>query len=155
MTPFALADIIKPSLDKYLEATRELGIDDEFAKKMYEENGKEVCFKNDKYTVLVSDYEPEDSAFLLPQEMIWLSIRRNDREPVTDWRELQQIKNILVGPENEGLQLFPAESRLVDSSNQFHMVVLRDGTKRFQFGFKRRGVSDTPFLNSKQRPFSE
>src|ERR1044071_1624505 len=29
---------------------------------------------------------------------IHLSIRRLDREPIHDWRELQIIKNLLVGP---------------------------------------------------------
>ena len=68
-------------------------------------------WQNSLYTVIVS-VNPEHS-------MAKLSIRRNDREAVHDWRDLQRIKNELVGPECEGFELYPAESRLVDTANQF------------------------------------
>jgi len=42
-----------------------------------------------------------------------------DGEPRHDWRELQCIKNDIVGPEWEGIELFPAESRLLDPSNYY------------------------------------
>lgn len=56
-------------------------------------------------------------------EMHWLSIKRLDQRAVMDWRHLQKIKNELVGPENEAIQLHPAESRLHDTANQFHLFV--------------------------------
>jgi hypothetical protein len=56
----------------------------------------------------------------------WLSIKRRDREVIRDWRELQAIKNAIVGPEHEGFELYPAESRLVDTANQFHLFVFMD-----------------------------
>jgi hypothetical protein len=37
---------------------------------------------------------------------------------VHDWRDLQRIKNQLVGPECEAVELYPAESRKVDTANQ-------------------------------------
>ena len=52
-------------------------------------------------------------------DMFWLSIKRRDRAPVHDWRELQQIKNMIVGDEHEGFEVYPAESRLVDTANQY------------------------------------
>lgn len=78
-------------------------------------------WKNNLYTVLLRLIGQP-----LPNwpPMVHLSIRRNDRRPVTDWRDVQRIKNDLCGPECEGAQLFPAESRLVDTSNQFHLYVL-------------------------------
>ncbi len=42
-----------------------------------------------------------------------------DGEARHDWRDLQCIKNDLVGPEWEGVELFPAESRLMDPSNYY------------------------------------
>jgi hypothetical protein len=53
-----------------------------------------------------------------------LSIRRTDRAACRDWRDFQQIKNELCGKEREGVELYPAESRLVDTANQFHIWVL-------------------------------
>ena len=52
---------------------------------------------------------------------IHLSIKRADRQPCRDWRDFQRIKNQLAGPEWEAVELYPAESRLVDMANQFHL----------------------------------
>jgi hypothetical protein len=82
-----------------------------------------------------------------------LSIKRRDRKPVTDWRDKQEIKNQLVGPENEGLELYPAESRLVDTANQFHMWVLTDPDKVIPVGFNEgRVTTNDSFGKSQQRP---
>jgi hypothetical protein len=42
--------------------------------------------------------------------MIWLSIKRRDKAPIdTDhWRVLQRIKNEIVGPEHEAVEVYPA-----------------------------------------------
>lgn len=69
-----------------------------------------------------------------------LSIKRNDGAAVRDWRHWQRIKNELCGPEREGVEIFPAESRLVDGANQYHLWVLSDGG-RIPFGFETRLVS--------------
>lgn len=66
---------------------------------------------------------------------IHLSIKRIDQQPVRSWRDLQRIKNELVGPENEAVEVFPAESRLVDTANQYHLFVCTDPTRRIPFGF--------------------
>lgn len=93
--------------------------------------------------------------------VIVLSIRRQDRKPIMDWRDLQWIKNQLVGPEVEMVQLFPAESRLVDSANQFYLFGYTVPGYRFPFGFTSgRLVTETvQFVNgssaSEQRPFAE
>lgn len=57
-------------------------------------------------------------------EMIHLSIKRIDKHPINDWRHMQRIKNELVGVENEGVELYPADSRCLDEANQYHMWVL-------------------------------
>lgn len=89
----------------------------------------------------------------------WLSIKRRDKESIHDWRDFQRIKNDLIGPEHEAVELFPAESRLVDTSNQYHLWVLKDPTIRFPFGFDEgRFVTEVAgryrdIGESKQRPF--
>ena len=75
----------------------------------------------------------------LPEGWEWLSIKRKDKEAIHDWRELQEIKNKLCGEEREAVELYPSESRLVDSSNQFHLWVLPEGEK-FPFGYGDRLV---------------
>lgn len=83
----------------------------------------------------------------------WLSIRTRDRAPVHDWRDLQRVKDEIVGPEAEGVELYPAESRLVDASNQYHLWVF-EPPFRFPFGYVDRLVTEEPLFGSVQRPFA-
>lgn len=87
------------------------------------------------------------------KEGIELSIKNLDKTAEWDWRDMQRIKNELCGPEFEGCQLFPAESRLVDTANQYYMFVLPEG-ERFPFGFQDRLVMDDHGPDgARQRPF--
>jgi hypothetical protein len=54
-------------------------------------------------------------------ETTYLSIKRNDREPLGDWRAKQRIKNAVLGDQWEAVELYPQEDRLVDTSNQYHL----------------------------------
>lgn len=74
------------------------------------------------------------------QDWVHLNIRRVDGYPGRDWRHFQQIKNELVGPECEAVELYPAESRLVDSSNKYHLWACRQPGFRFPLGFDNRQV---------------
>lgn len=71
--------------------------------------------------------------------MTWLSMRRNDRKPLNDFRHLQRIKNAICGPEREACQIYPAESRLMDAANQTHLWVLEED-QRFPWGYGNREV---------------
>lgn len=106
-------------------------------------------YLNDTYQVLVREAQTPEWG----SEMFWLSIKRIDKEPIHDWRDLQEIKNMLVGEENEAVELFPAESRRVDTANQYHLWVLKDFKVRFPFGFTgERVVTDSQSVGgSKQR----
>jgi hypothetical protein len=83
-------------------------------------------WRNDRYTASV---ERGDSGAVTV-----LSIHRNDRKPDMPWRHLQAIKNDIAGPEVEALELFPAESRLVDTANQRWLWCLPPG-RSAGFGF--------------------
>lgn len=72
--------------------------------------------------------------------MTWLSIKRHDRHPIRNWRHLQQIKNECCGMEREAIELFPAESRLVDGANETHLWVFPENTK-LPLGFPEGLVS--------------
>lgn len=73
-------------------------------------------------TIWVNDeYEVYAHEYLAKQ--VHLSIKRYDRSPHMPWRHLQQIKLEICGLESEAVELFPAESRLVDNANQRHLWV--------------------------------
>jgi hypothetical protein len=96
-----------------------------------------VYLRNNHYTVCVTGCAAKEPY----GRVLWLSIKRNDRKVIRDWRDLQRIKNMVVGPEFEAVEIFPKESRLVDTSNQFHLWVFLDGYT-FPFGYANRSVMD-------------
>lgn len=89
--------------------------------------------------------------------MFWLSVKRRDREAIHDWRDLQTIKNLIVGAEHEGFEVYPAESRLVNTANQYHLWVFADPRVRLPVGFRAREVMDAQAAaaqGARQRPFA-
>lgn len=85
-----------------------------------------------------------------------LSVKRIDKAPVRHWRHMQRIKNELCGPECEGVELYPAESRLLDEANQYHLFVVPNDGYRFPFGRQSRlvvGPHGTAGTNARQKPF--
>ncbi len=82
-----------------------------------------------------------------------ISFHRRDRRAILDWRHMQWMKNQLVGEENEGMELFPAESRLVDGANEFHLWVFEDTKFQFPWGFETRIVGEKTYVGETQRKF--
>ena len=76
------------------------------------------------------------------QEFAWLSFKRIDRKPIKDWRHVQNIKNDILGLECEAVEIYPAESRLTDTANQYHLWGFTDPEFRFPWGFPSRQVFD-------------
>lgn len=70
-----------------------------------------------------------------------ISYHRHDREAIHDWRHGQWIKNDIAGPEREGLELYPRESRLMDAANEYHIFVLYEGVD-IPFGSQKRAVRE-------------
>ena len=79
-------------------------------------------WQNDKY--IVHTIFPDDRD---PLGWIHLSIRNVDGSAKHDWREFQDIKNSILGKEYEGIELYPAESRVLDECNQFHIYCAPKG----------------------------
>lgn len=109
-------------------------------------------YHNSRYHVVVREYEPVDAD---AATLVHLSIRNNDRSTERDWRDFQRIKDELVGPEEEAVELYPATSRLVDTSNQYHLWCVQGVA--WPFGFHERLVMDEATAsatnpNIKQRP---
>jgi hypothetical protein len=109
----------------------------EKAKKILNEELKAQMWVNDTYTVKFREGKDADQFVMIEDwkgKCAYLSIRRNDREPVDSWRDFQEMKNQLCGPNREAVQLYPAEDRLADMANQYHVWVLPEGIM-FPMGF--------------------
>lgn len=121
----------------------------EVAREANEKNMQAEMWHSPQYVVLVYEATVADGW----PPMTWLSIRRDDREPVRDWRHMQHIKNQICGRDREGVQLFPSDKRLVDTANQYHLFVLKERGQMFPFGFTERAVTDTAAepIGGKQR----
>lgn len=103
---------------------------------------------NDLYTATVSyvdgymGFVPTDDSPRTPwQGVLQISYHRHNRKPVRDWRHGQRIKNDIAGPEREAVELYPAESRLLDGANEYHLWVAPEGAV-FPFGVWKRSVAD-------------
>lgn len=91
-------------------------------------------FQNNIYRVEIAD-----SAHMGPT-FIHLAISRLDGGTCNEWADLQRIKNEIAGPEYEAMELFPAESRLVNTGNEYHLWVLSNPNYRFPVGWSKRVV---------------
>ncbi|HEY3900422.1 MAG TPA: hypothetical protein VGM54_17575 [Chthoniobacter sp.] len=92
-------------------------------------------FRNNLYLVVIESTSP----------LVHLCIRRHDGQPCTNWNHLQQIKTELIGAEHEAVELFPAESRLINTTNEYHLWAHPKSGYRFPFGFSwTRFVMDNP-----------
>jgi hypothetical protein len=111
------------------------------------------CFRNRDYVVITTDLDGGELGVIRH-----LSIRRDDRKAIHDWRHFQQIKNELCGREMEGVELYPAESRLVDEANQYHLYVIMDPRIRWPVGQRERVVgtpSEAAVIGATQRPWED
>lgn len=101
--------------------------------RLQEEFAKCEYWVNDLYQVEVRYMTPP---------WVQLNIRHiNGTAIFRDWRHFQQIKNQLIGEECEAIEIYPAESRLVDTSNKYHLWCCKDPTVRFKIGFQERDVN--------------
>ena len=112
------------------------------------------CWVNDIYEVWVYRKKNADSLVhnkLYKGKCTYLSIKRKDKKAIHDWRHFQQIKNELVGTEVEAMEMYPAESRLHDTVNQYHLFCLPKGTS-LKFGWFDRNVDYTPQEGGYNKP---
>lgn len=122
------------------------------AVKLAEASGATV-WMNDSHTVAATPLDREVGM----DGPVHLSIKRNDRKPIRDWRIMQRIKNEVVGQEREAYEAYPAESMLIDESNQYHLWVLPKGSV-LPFGFADRMVGSSERAaeaGARQRPFDD
>jgi hypothetical protein len=84
--------------------------------------------RNSFYVVQV--YEFASSEYTVGFErmtMLHLIIRRIDGAAIHKWRDLQRIKNEIVGPDRVAVEVYPPEEQLVDQANLTHLWVYPPG----------------------------
>ena len=119
-----------------------LTLTNEQAKQYYNEMYNCEVWKNDLYEVRV--FRGSNADWLVHEKlwqgsMDYLSIKRIDKKAIHDWRHLQLIKNELVSEHREAIELYPKESRLMDTANQYHLFVFpKDYT--IPLGWVKRNV---------------
>lgn len=90
------------------------------AQRLFDEEAQADYYISPMFQVSKRLLKPDQHGFGV-NTPTYLSIKRLDREPINDWRAMQKIKNSIVGPEWEAVEIYPAESRLVDTANQYHL----------------------------------
>lgn len=145
-TPFEPATLVPKTEAEIRALAKGLAVTDQEVRAAIRDQSGTAIFKNNLFQVAIKTrvFEPFGP-------VIHLSIKRLDKAPVRDWRHLQRIKNELCGDESEAVELYPAESRLADVANQYHLWVLPNQA-RFPFGFSTRLVGDESSGGAVQRP---
>lgn len=125
MNPLRPVKKVMPNWAEMIAKTLLRGWPVALARDTYDDIAQCDMFENETYRVLVKEHK--DGVTLL-------SIWRHDRAPVHSWPDFQLIKNQLCGEEREAMELYPAQSRVVDSENQYHLWVMPAG-KTIPIGF--------------------
>ena len=93
---------------------------------------------NDVYQVNVERDTQQHG--MQPAMLCHISIKRLDKGPITaGWRDFQDIKNQIAGPDCDALEIYPAENRLVDTVNQYHLWAFPPG-EMIPIGWTSRAV---------------
>jgi hypothetical protein len=114
--------------------------------------GREEFWANGHYLVYIRTIKSNDPG---EPDAKHLSLRTVENDTRHDWRDFQRIKNELVGPHWEAVELYPDVDRLVDSANQYHLWCF---PFRLPFGFDSKLVMPHGAVEQtggKQRPFTE
>jgi hypothetical protein len=127
---------LPPEFYLYETYMKNFGVNEETAINMMLQQTSEKLFMNDVYQVTVSNVHTSPNW----PDTIHLSIMRIDKEPIHDWWDLQDIKNQLVGDEHDAIEVYPAESKIVDMANQYHLWVFADPSVRIPIGWQQRMV---------------
>lgn len=80
------------------------------------------AYSNNRYVVMIND-----NAITSKGPAIRAMIQRHDDQPIPNhWREIQNIKNELFGPETVGIEYYPKESQLIDDHNIYWLWIFGD-----------------------------
>jgi len=90
-----------------------------------------------------------------------ISYHRRDRKAARDWRDTQRLKNDIAGAECEAIELYPAQSRVLDTANEYHLfvfppgVILPFGWNAQQIAEAEADIAEAGDIGGTQRPFDQ
>ena len=109
------------------------GMSEAEAKQRVREMESHEIWVNNLYQVNIERADPKDTGGIGFAHLI---IRRLDRRPVHSWVHFQEIKNALLGPECEAVEMYPAERFLVDAKDHYHLWGFTSPEETFGIGFR-------------------
>lgn len=111
----------------------------------------DLIYLNSRYQVNCRKYRSRNGF----PDIVHLSIKRIDKERVGPerYRDFIRIKNELLGPDFEAVEIYPAFNDEVDTANQYHLWVFFERCFRLPFGWHgQRLVDGTSPVGGKQEP---
>lgn len=153
-TPFARAEVPPLSDAEMLEKIQDIterfpNISADEAKATFADLVNDMIVLNSRYQVNIR---------IMPDagmgDICHLSIKRIDKERVgrERYRDFMRIKDELIGPEYEAVEIYPARSDEVDTANQYHLWVMLQ--RKLPFGWHgARMVDGKSAPGGKQEPF--
>jgi hypothetical protein len=157
-TPFERGDLGEfPPASVIAEEAAKMGVPVDAYEHQLRRTFEDEVWLNSRYQVNIKRNPPEVEGAKAQgwPDIIHLSIKRRDKLHIHDWRDLQRIKNELVGPEHEAIEIYPAESRLVDTSNQYHLWCFATADARVPIGWGQRFVKRESTGGAVQRPMED
>lgn len=125
----------KPFIDDLM---KKHGLSRKQAKEQLNRLKNDEIWVNDIYQVNVDRDTPDHG--MQPARICHISIKRIDKEPIiAGWRDFQTIKNQIAGPDCDALEMYPAENRLVDTVNQYHLWAFPPG-EMIPIGWTARAI---------------
>lgn len=160
-TPFQATQLIEKPLLQQLEhneaLAREFGTTPDAVQRQLDAiRREEAIWINSRYQVNIRRFPRHESD---GPDLVHLSIKRLDKGQIgpEKYRDFMRIKDELLSPEHEAIEIYPARSREVDTSNQYHMWAIDSPEWRVPFGWTEGRKVQGPVLNSKsntrQAPF--
>lgn len=83
----------------------------------------ETYWQNSFYLVFRKELEPE----LGLDGSVLLTLKRRDGKAIREWKHLQRVKNELVDPEREAVDIFPPQSMVTSMGNEHNLFVVPVG----------------------------
>jgi hypothetical protein len=110
-----------------------------------------IVYRNSRYQVYLQRFSSQGSR----PDAVYLFLQRLDQRSssLIPYRDKMRVKDELIHPEAEGIELFPARSRALPLMPGCALWVIDDPTYRFPFGFSQRVVSDIALDGAVQEPW--
>jgi len=110
---------------------------EKLAEESYQYQTRSQKWENSKYKVTF-DKQCDHIHPNWPENLAcwYISFSMKDGGHMLDWREIQDMKNQVVGEKHEAVMLFPTDNRCMDTVNQFHLYIIGDEGVEFPVGWQ-------------------